>query len=203
MRRLKPSRRGLGEEEGPDEDASGEDDGDRAPVSGSRARRSGGLGPDPFARLTATARSRSNGRVAGGGSTVVSAAEEDSVAPEDEGGGADGGGGGSGGFPQLNAEGGFPEVNPDDGSGGGALDLPASTAPSLSRVFAAAPTAAWWEKAPGGSASVCAIVRTYVGQRAALPALLSSLLASGHPGLTLILADTGSGAPFGADLRWD
>jgi len=80
------------------------------------------------------------------------------------------------------------------------VPLGANAATQLSAVFNPGPTAEWWAKAPGGSASVCVIVRTYSGHRAALPALLASLLSSGHPGLSLILADTGSGAPFGPEM---
>lgn len=94
------------------------------------------------------------------------------------------------------SSGSFADADPSAGS----VHLGAKAAVQLSAVFNPGPTADWWGKAPGGSASVCVIVRTYSGHRAALPALLASLLSSGHPGLSLILADTGSGAPFGPEM---
>ena len=96
----------------------------------------------------------------------------------------------------LDSEGAFPQVDEHIAP----VLLSPYSAHQLTRLFSPAATAAWWAGAPGGSASVCVIVRTFIGQRAALPALLSSLLASGHPALTVFLADTGSGAPCGADL---
>lgn len=78
--------------------------------------------------------------------------------------------------------------------------LPPVAASNLAPIFSATLAADRWDKAPGGDATVCVVVRTYVGHRAALPALLASLISQGHPALTIFLADTGSGASFGAGL---
>lgn len=48
----------------------------------------------------------------------------------------------------------------------------------------------------GATLPVCVLVRTYEAQANAVPALLASLFASGHPSLTVILADTGQKEVF-------
>lgn len=148
----------------------------------------GSLGPDPFARVAALARARSQGAESGA-DTLPSAADEDSLVNSQDGDGSDGTG--------VDPDGVTPPTVDTEGPPTPLLPRAVST---LTSVFSTTPTAAWWEVNPGGTASVCVIVRTFIGQRATLPALLSSLLASGHPGLSIILADTGAGAPFGSEL---
>lgn len=61
-----------------------------------------------------------------------------------------------------------------------------------------APDGNWSASVGGPTQSVCMVVRTFVGQRNALVALLASALSSRHPSLHVILVDTGKAQPFHA-----
>lgn len=53
-----------------------------------------------------------------------------------------------------------------------------------------------WRKRAGSDLTTCVVVRTYIAQRNMLVALLGSMAASRHPGLYVVVVDTGKQEPM-------